>query len=697
MAIPYHILTQYKDYPKEFVEDLIFRYVPAVHKPEWNRHQLSALQAIAEEEWISIRSGRGKGKTTFAALIIPWYLTTRLHSRIIATAPKADQLSDALWAEIAKWLYHSPLKEIIEWGKEKIFVKDNGNIRPDWYAAARTAKTPENFSGFHEAYQMIIVDESSGVEDKILQTVEMTQLHNEHKKEIKTVLFSNPTKVTGYFYNTQNRRSKSHGGIWHAIHFKPTPEELLTDIGAKETAKSYGEDHDLYRVSVLGEFPSGNPRSVVSFEDASAARYREIDKPTGTIEIGLDVARFGDDNTVFAYRVGLKVFPLRVYKKEDTVITEGRLIELVRELRTTYGYEGLIRVKIDEGSMGGGVVDHLRRNTTDNIEIVPILFGGKGDDHYANQSSIMWANFSKLVKVLSIPDDDILFEEICGRNWEVSLDNHSRSKVESKADFKTRVNRSPDRADAVIMCCWSGNNEAKILPKLVNVRGEVFKEEPVRLDRFLDGKKIEIFGSVWHEKSLRDSVIVGAWDRGEGRLNVFWEGQSRLGVSELVVGLNNVVGMYGRTCGCTVHPRQFVWYGNKSMFGLSEGAMSFDNIKTGAFTTWRNCGIFLNMNTRFDLSGAIMDLNRLLNEGRIVIAPDLLQLKIQLETWVVENDKPDNDSHSLCLALANIASMLVQTKRTKVEPKKIIPYTGQQEAFYKKVHAAFADRHRLIK
>lgn len=692
-AIPFRVIAQYRDRPREFAEDLIFRYVPSMVPIKWNRHQLQALEAIANNEFVSIRSGRGKGKSMFAAICIVWYLITRPHSRVICTAPKADLLNDVLWAEVNKWLQYSPLKEIIEWGKEKIFIKQDGVCDPGWYAVARTAKSKENISGYHENYQMIITDEASGVIDEILETAEMTQINNLQKIEIKTLLISNPTRVTGYFHSTQTKWAHK----WNAIHFKPTQEEVDTDPGALRVKELYGEDHDLYRVSVLGEFPSGNPMAVISYTDAWAARQREV-TPTGSIEIGVDVARSGEDATVLSYRYGLKLYPVRRYKKEDAFVTLQRVKDLVKELRTTFSYESVIKIKIDDSNMGsGGIVDHLLRDTENNIEVIKCLFGGKGNDRFSNEASAMWGNFENLIKVISIPDDEDLFEEICGRNWETSLDIKGRRRVESKDSFKKRAKRSPDRADSVIMCFWGGDTEAKILPRLVTLRSDIFRDEPPRLDRFVDGKKVELFGSVWHEKSMRDSVVCGAWDRELGVFNLFWEGQSRLGgPSELLDGLTNVTSMYARRFDCTVRPRQFIWYGSRSLFGLADGAASFENIKHGPFIAWRNQNIYMNVNFRFDLGGAISDLNKMIEEGRIIIAPDLLQLKVQLETWVIDNERPDNEGHALCLALANLVSMLVQTKRTRVEPRKLVPYSSQKEAFMKKITESFNTTKRLV-
>jgi hypothetical protein len=419
----------------------------------------------------------------------------------------------------------------------------------------------------------------------------------------------------------------------------------------------------------------------------------------GQIEIGVDVARTGSDQTTICSRFGYKVFPLETYKKQSTVQTEQRILSKVKELRDKYGYTGVIRVKIDDSSMGGGVVDHLRLNTTHGIEVVPVIFGGAGNDYYSNTASIMWAGLHDVIHHVELPRDELLKEELIGRNWDKNLDNRSRQKIESKDDQKERIHRSPDRADCVLLAFYSSSDQVKILPRLIHLRKEIYRPDPVRLD-LVQAKTAELFGSVWHEKDMRESVICGHWNRALGKLTVFHEGETRFGgPAELISKLDSLLDIYNKQYHAEIKARKFIWYGNRAMFGLSEGAVSFEHIKDGPYLSWQNDHLIaIQPNFYFDLRGAVLTINKMIERGALVIMPELDKLRVQLENWHIDNDQPDNEGRPLCLALANIVSMLVATKRVEKTPKKIIPYTGQKEKFITKVEEFFAkgERQRLV-
>lgn len=674
---PKHLIPYIGD-PCRFVEDLVFKYYPVDPKPQLNRHQRALFEEIANirctgKEFITVRSGRGRGKTAGVALLIPWFLATRPRARVICTSPKADQLSDVLWAEISKWLNFSPLKEMLLWSKEKV---EHIEMPNNWYAVARTAKTKENFSGFHEEHQMFIIDESSGVADDISETIEQTQVtnktNNQHA-EIITIHIGNPTKVTGYFFRSQ--KSPELDKYWTRLHFKPTMDEVAKDKGAQRLIAIYGMDHDVVQVGVFGEFPSGNPQAVISYAKAWAAMYEREVPAAGAIEMGVDVARFGDDMTVICSRRGYKAHPLKTYKKLDTVKVTEAVIEQVRDLRRLYNYNDVIRIKVDDTGVGGGVVDILRMNTEDNIEVVPCYFGGAGDQFYANGASVMWADTEKMMDKMELPRDEVLFEELVGRNWEIGFDNKNRRVLESKADFKKRVHRSPDRADALVLCCAYSQEKVKILPNLVTMRESVFRDVPIRFDRVLR-KTAEVWCSVWHERNMTESCLVGIWDKEIGNLVLFSEGTSRMGgPGEMLSALDNVVTMYNNQHRTAFKPKNFRWYGNRMMFGLSEGSIEFTNIKDGPYLIWQNKHFIpLQPNFQFDLGGAILQMNKMFEEKRIVILPDMMQLRLQLETWAIDNEIPDTDDRGLCLALCNIISMMHQTKRLEKAPKPLHPY-----------------------
>jgi hypothetical protein len=462
-------------------------------------------------------------------------------------------------------------------------------------------------------------------------------------------------------------------------------------------------------VNVYGEFPAGNPQAVLSFTEVSDAMDRTVSEE-GFIEIGADIARFGDDLTVFYFRYGYKVFPCLVYKKLDMVQVENNIITLVRELRRKFDYEKVIRIKIDDSTFGGGVVDHLRMNKIDNIEIIPCLFGGVGDEFYSNSASVMWAEFKKNVSKMELPRDDILQEELCGRNWEKSLDNRGRQRVESKDDFKKRIHRSPDRADALIMCCCTSQEREKILPKLISMRESVFidpEKYPIRFD-FKQRGRAEIFGSVWHEKDMCLSCLVMMWDKDLGILTIFYEGSVRMiGPDSIVESLKNVCDMYNIRYRTDIKVSHFAWFGNRAMFGLQDGAVGFETIKDGPYLSWLHKHVIaLQPNFFYDLDGAIIQLNKMLDEGRILIYSDLLELKRQLETWTLDNARPDGDNRGLCFCLCNILSMMIQTKRVIKEPDPLEPYgvritktgsikTGHgKEEFLNRAEKIFAEGHK---
>ena len=81
--------------------------------------------------------------------------------------------------------------------------------------------------------------------------------------------------------------------------------------------KKYGIDSDVYRVRVLGEFPKGESDSLISLEVVEQATETIVDiSKAYTLNVGVDVARFGDDKTIIAPRIGNRVLPLQQYSKK---------------------------------------------------------------------------------------------------------------------------------------------------------------------------------------------------------------------------------------------------------------------------------------------------------------------------------------------------------------------------------------------
>ena len=57
------------------------------------------------------------------------------------------------------------------------------------------------------------------------------------------------------------------------------------------------------------------------------------------------------------------------------------------------------------------------------------------------------------------PEDDHLADELCSIRWKVS--SAGQIQIEPKSDLRSRLGRSPDRADAVAMAVWGQQRAAE--------------------------------------------------------------------------------------------------------------------------------------------------------------------------------------------------------------------------------------------
>ena len=195
--------------------------------------------------------------------------------------------------------------------------------------------------------------------------------------------------------------------------------------------------------------------------------YEPRDNPL-SIQIGVDVARFGDDKTVISYRVDEKVEFWQKRHGQDTMTTADKVIELGELLVKRYGWKYKIPVCVDDGGVGGGVVDRLARIKRSDperfkwLEVMRIQFGKRiKHRNYHDTTTYMMGVLRKLLEdyeddgtpkpvEIILPDDDDLIGQLSSRKY--SMTEQSKQKVESKDEMKKRNLPSPDEADSVLLC-----------------------------------------------------------------------------------------------------------------------------------------------------------------------------------------------------------------------------------------------------
>lgn len=449
-------IPEYRKDPVLFAREVL-KFEP----DEWQR---DALMDLAANPKVAIKSGQGVGKTGMEAVALLWFLCCYSYPRIVATAPTKQQLHDVLWSEVSKWMSKSPLlSEILKWTKTYIYMVGN---EKRWFAVARTATKPENMQGFHEDNMLFIVDEASGVADPIMEAV-LGTLSGENNK---LLMCGNPTRTSGTFYDAFN----SDRALYKCHTVSSADSQRTNKQNIESLIRKYGRDSDVVLVRVFGEFPKQEDDVFIMLSLIEHCCMLDIEESTlmKRISLGVDVARYGDDETVIALNAGGNVTLQVMFRGQSLMTTVGKVVQQYRHIIAAYPtYRGKIYVNIDDCGLGGGVTDRLeevrKEEKLNRMVIVPVnaaarvpddvvVDGGKvkASDIYDNMTTYLWGTVKELLiaEEISLQNDNELVAQLSCRKYR--LTSRGKMLLESKEEMKKRGISSPDRADAVALSCY---------------------------------------------------------------------------------------------------------------------------------------------------------------------------------------------------------------------------------------------------
>lgn len=203
------------------------------------------------------------GKSFSLSIIIPWLLFTHYKAWVLVTANDIDQIKASTLKEIASQI--GRLKEgPYAWLADKIELMASGDLRvrgyeQNWLMELKTAnaKNANKMAGRHAKFLTIIADEGSSIPDTVMMTLNgaLTEAAN------RFIITSQPTKNSGFFYDTFNRLSERNGGHWHNITMSSIDSPHVSDESLKTLWAMY--DDDERRVRILGLFPQDSARFFV--------------------------------------------------------------------------------------------------------------------------------------------------------------------------------------------------------------------------------------------------------------------------------------------------------------------------------------------------------------------------------------------------------------------------------------------------
>lgn len=484
------------------------------------------LDAYLEHTKVAVRSSTGQGKDFTASIAVLHFLVSFWKAYVPCTANSKEQLQTILWKQFSDLIGNSNgIDVVFKWEATSIKHREYG---AEWLAFAKTSakkissggeRSAEGSAGHHADNMLVLMDEASGIDEEFWQAYEPTLTGPNNR----IIAIGNPNRLSGSFYQIWFNPRVS--GFWKrftiagksspkASAFAAVGDEYHVSARGNQSGNhdyliaKWGHQHPMVQSKVYGVHPTASSNDTgFSFEEVKAAMVQGRLRPSDTdaVQIGVDVARFGDDDTAYAIRRGRK-FRQIIERKQTTTHIGDMIIDLIdAEPDPIYGCPLIV---IDESGVGGGVVDYVKQRARQlgiKLRMRAVSFGGaaRNQKAYRNIAAEMWledlkeyftciecgrlyeahqddsidleyqestglwvpksgaivqAQCRRFNPNIELEDDDELLAELTGRKYGFTGkgDGNPKTKlsqrfIQPKDEMKSEGKGSPDRADALCL------------------------------------------------------------------------------------------------------------------------------------------------------------------------------------------------------------------------------------------------------
>ncbi len=417
----------------------------------WSKQQEIAASVVANR-YTAVPSCFDSGKSFEAAVLTAWWLDVHPPGSafVVTTAPTDPQVKAILWREIHRlWQDHGLSGRVTMDAQWKI------NDRLVAYGRKPEDNNPAAFQGIHARYVLVIIDEAAGVAGPLWDAVDGLAT-NEYAR---VLAIGNPEDPASQFAKVCRP-----GSGWKVITISAfdtpnftdewVPEDvrplLVSRTWVEERKTRLGIGSPKWTSKVTGAFPDVSDDTLIAPSLVLAAQKRII-LPSAPTTLGVDVARYGKDETVLMLRRGQRYRLLQRFSKQSTMQSAGHVKKALFDLALAIGGGTRINTYIDVNGLGGGVVDRLLEQ---NVEVMGVNPGQSPVDkeRFVNARAEWYWNVRDMFEQGQIDideADDDLANQLQTLKW--TVDSKGRIKIESKADLAKRGMPSPDEADALSM------------------------------------------------------------------------------------------------------------------------------------------------------------------------------------------------------------------------------------------------------
>ena len=457
----------------------------------WGK-QKEIIKSVIENPLTCVKGCHASGKSFVAMGIVPWWITRWPEdTKVFTTAPTLRQVTGH-WREIAAAYLGSKILQQMMPSPNVV----NWQLGPSRYATGASSSAGVNIAGFHARRVLIVADEAPGIAGGIFDDIEGLRAGG----HVSVLEMGNPVISSGHFFDSFTRNRAIYNAISISAFDTPnfqrpdgttiTEDELLalspgdpellycpfpsliTRQWVRERLIVWGKNHPKYLARVLAQFPRNDPYSAFQLDWIEKARRDPTEREIRLanclwpVQVGIDVAGAGSDETVLTARIGGIIIEQHSWPDADP---RGAVAAILNRLAhgkylKTPDNEGWIE-RIEPKPLSTVVVDVIGIGYNFALHLGDLGFpvwgfnaGARPIDiaQFVNQKAEAYWAFRSYLKDGEI--SNLADEETAAQLSTIRYRENSRglTEIESKEERNRRgIPGSPDRAESVIMSFMS--------------------------------------------------------------------------------------------------------------------------------------------------------------------------------------------------------------------------------------------------
>ncbi len=441
----------------EYLTDPALWAKEVLGKELWSK-QREIAQSVVSNSHTAVVSCNGAGKSGLAGILAVWWVAVHdpRDVAVICSAPTYIQIARVLFKEIqdnfrAAKEHGVSLPGYITQSQE--WKLDDGTVMA-WGRRPADKDIVSAFQGIHRRYVMVILDEAGGIPEDLYTATEAVT----NTEGARVLAIGNPdqrgtpfhkifredptwTKIKISAFDTPNFTDEKH-------EVKPELLPLLIQPEWVERQKiSWGVDSARYKSKILAEFPDEADNTFFSQIALDRAIDATVDEDYNIVpKLGVDVARFGEDDSVVYLNRGGRVRKVDNWTKATAIETANRVHRIAID-------NGCKEVRVDGAGLGGPIIDILANLANGKYTVISMLGSAASPDNTRWMNARAY-NFDSLREQMMAgeidvdPEDKILLDELLMIQYKFSA--KGAIQIESKDDMRSRGVKSPDHLDALV-------------------------------------------------------------------------------------------------------------------------------------------------------------------------------------------------------------------------------------------------------